>query len=187
MNEYLSTYGKINAASEQDLLIEGENYSEIQGMQTAIVENYKGRPGKAVATEDAGTISWKFDVRQEGLYNLSLMIYSEPGKESDIERELRIDGEIPFNEARSVSFKRIWMNEKQTFDRDSRGNDLVPNQLEEPMWQETSVKDGTGFYEDPFLFYLSQGRHTLSLTSVKEPLVIDQLEAIRTGNNAFLQ
>ena len=75
-----STYGKINAASEQDLLIEGENYSEIQGMQTAIVENYKGRPGKAVATEDAGTISWKFDVRQEGLYNLSLMILQRTGK-----------------------------------------------------------------------------------------------------------
>ncbi|WP_219835407.1 extracellular solute-binding protein [Paenibacillus sp. R14(2021)] len=172
---YLAQYDD-KGATAQDVVIEGENYIEAQGMEPAVLEHYKGKPGKAVRTGDSGTMTWTFEVKQDGLYNIGMSLYTEPGKESDIERELRIDGVLPFAEARSLTFNRIWTNEHQTFDRDDRGNDLAPNQVEAPMWQDTLIKDGTGFYEKPFLFHFSPGKHTLSLTSVKEPLVIDQLK-----------
>ncbi|BBH20645.1 ABC transporter substrate-binding protein [Paenibacillus baekrokdamisoli] len=174
-DEYVSKH-KNAPMDGQPIIIEGENYSKVQGMKVSVLENYKGEHGKSILTQDTGEITWTFDAMQDGLYNLSMKFYSEPGKQSDIERELRIDGALPFNEAISLTFNRIWKNEKQTFDRDDRGNDLVPNQVEVPMWQQTQMKDSTGFYEEPFLFYLSKGKHSLSLTSVKEPLVIDQLK-----------
>lgn len=175
-DEYLSKYDPIQLAANDTIVIEGESYSEVKGMEVSIVENRAGNEGQAVLTEDSGAISWAFEVKQEGLYNLGIHFYSEPGKDSDIERELLVDGQSPFNEARSITFNRIWKNEKQSFDRDARGNDLLPNQIEEYMWQESLIKDNTGFYEEPFLFYFSRGQHTLTLTSVKEPLLIDWLK-----------
>lgn len=172
--EYLS---KITTASTsvENVVIEGEQFSKVDGMNTKILEDYKGRKGKAVYTEETGSITWDFQVKRAGLYNIRMNYYSEAGKSSDIERELQIDGKIPFAEARSFIFNRIWSNEKNTFDRDDRGNDLAPNQLETQMWREEAFRDAAGFYEEPFLFYFSEGKHTLTLNSVREPLVIDQL------------
>lgn len=172
--EYLSKFTNASSSVE-NVIIEGENFSKVDGMNTTVLEDYKGRQGKALLTEETGSVSWDVQIKKAGLYNIRMNFYSEAGKSSDIERELKIDGKIPFNEARSFIFNRIWGNEKNTFDRDDRGNDLAPNQVETQLWRNEAFRDSTGFYQDPFLFYFSEGKHTLTLTSVREPLVIDQL------------
>lgn len=172
--EYLSKIANKNY-DVNDIVIEGEEFSKVDGMNAKILENYEGRKGKSVQTEETGSIEWDFQVEKAGLYNLSMIYYSGGGKSSDIERELKIDGEIPFLEARSFVFNRIWRNETNTFERDDRGNDLAPDQLESQMWREEVFRDAAGYNEEPFLFYLSEGKHTVTLTSVREPLVIDQL------------
>jgi ABC-type glycerol-3-phosphate transport system substrate-binding protein len=179
--EYLAKY--LNAdRPDTETVIEAEQYSNVQGMNISILDNYQGEKGKAILTQDTGSIQWEINVEQDGLYNIGMKYYTEKGKDSDIERELRIDGSLPFSETRSITFNRIWTNEKNQFERDEHGNDLIPMQVELPMWQENILKDMTGFYEDPYLFYFSKGKHTLSFTSIKEPLVIDYLKLIKSGN-----
>ncbi|MBP3961246.1 extracellular solute-binding protein [Paenibacillus lignilyticus] len=174
-DEYLSKH-KDTPEPKSDILIEAESFNEASGMNAAIVENYEGEQGKMVSTEETGSISWSVDVEQSGLYQIEMKYFTVKGKDSDIERGLKIDGETPFNEARSLVFSRIWKDEKAVFDRDDNGNDLAPKQIEVSMWQESLFEDASGYYEQPYQFFLSKGKHELTLTSSKEPLVIDYLK-----------
>jgi ABC-type glycerol-3-phosphate transport system substrate-binding protein len=158
-----------------DTLIPVEGFSKAEGKNAAVLDNYEGTTGKSVLTSDAGSIEWKFSVEQDGVYNIAMHYFTVKGRDSDIERELRIDGKIPFNEARSITFQRVWKDDRAQYERDQRDNDLVPMQVEVPMWQDVLLKDATGYYEEPYLFYFSKGEHTLSFTSVKEPLVIHSI------------
>ncbi|QHW33748.1 extracellular solute-binding protein [Paenibacillus rhizovicinus] len=177
-DEYLSKH-QDEAPADAEIRIEAESFNDAQGMNASIVENYEGAQGKMVVTGDTGSITWGFDVEQDGLYQIDMKYFTVKGKDSDIERGLLIDGETPFNEAKSLIFNRVWKDEKAAFDRDDRGNDLTPKQVEAPMWQETVFKDAQGYYEQPYFFYFPKGRHALTLTSSKEPLVIDYLRLVK--------
>ncbi|MCQ6560707.1 extracellular solute-binding protein [Paenibacillus mendelii] len=172
-DEYLSKFRSSVERPNLELKIEGESYTSTRDTAVSVVDHQEGGQGKALSTGESGTVEWEFNVPQEGMYNLELKFFVPEGKESDVERELLIDGELPFSEARSLVFNRIWKNETNAFVRDDRNNELIPGQVEVPMWQETFLKDATGYYTEPYLFYFTPGKHTLSLTSVKEPLMID--------------
>ncbi|OZB91324.1 extracellular solute-binding protein [Paenibacillus sp. XY044] len=161
---------------ETEVMVKAENYSKVQGMNITVLDPFEGTTGKVIQTGDSGTVEWELQVDQDGLYNIALRYFTVKGKDSDVERELKIDGSYPFAESKSLVFSRVWKNEKNEFDRDGSGNDLTPVQVEVPQWQESLLKDATGYYEDPYLFYFSKGKHVLSLTSVKEPLVIDEIK-----------
>lgn len=167
---------------DADIRIEGESFSRTSGMQTAVLNDFEGSRGQSVRTGDAGSITWTFQVGQPGLYHIEMKFFTIKGKDSDIERELAIDGESPFKEAKSLLFNRIWKDEKGEFDRDERGNDTTPAQVEAPMWQTALLKDATGYYEEPYFFYFSEGKHELTLTSIKEPLVINYLQLTKSEN-----
>ncbi len=107
---------------------------------------------------------------------MSIRYYTVEGKASSIERMLQIDGELPFAGARSFIFPRIWMNEKDQIEQDNRGNDIRPRQIEVFGWQELPFRDSEGYYEEPYSFYFSAGKHTVTLVSLKEPVVIDTIE-----------
>src|SRR5690606_39339634 len=71
----------------------------------------------------------------------------------------------PFRSAAFIHFHRIWDNRFKEIRRDNQGNDLRPPQTERPAWREKAVSDLEGYYEDPFLFYLTAGEHTITLVS----------------------
>ncbi|MDQ6420010.1 extracellular solute-binding protein [Paenibacillus sp. LHD-117] len=177
-DEYLSKLQSSASRPDVEVKIEGESYASAQDMEVSVVDDSEDGQGQSLLTGDSGTVNWEFEVPKDGLYNLQMNFFIPEGKESDVEREIRIDGKLPFSEARSLVFSRIWKNETNDFIRDHRGNDLIPAQIEAPEWQETLLQDTTGYYTEPYLFYFSKGKHTLSLESVKEPLTIDYFKLI---------
>lgn len=174
-DDYLAKY-KDAKRPDTEVRIEAEEYRKAQGMNISVLNNFEGAPGKVIQTTDSGSVEWEFQVEQAGLYNIDMKYFTVKGKDSDIERELKIDGSYPFDESRSFIFSRVWKNKEDTFDRDGSGNDMTPVQVEVPQWQDSLLKDAMGYYEDPYLFYFSKGKHVLSLTSIKEPLVIDYIK-----------
>ena len=75
-------------------------------------------------TGDGGRAYWKFNVEEAGLYTITaeyFPIVEDPdiadpserqiGKKSSAERILLIDGEVPFNEARYITFTRNWIDD----------------------------------------------------------------------------
>ncbi|AZN42179.1 extracellular solute-binding protein [Paenibacillus albus] len=175
--EYLSKHeNEAETQSGTDIRVEAEQYVSLNGMSASVVHDYEGQQGDMVLTGETGSMTWAVDVKTSGMYQIGMKYFTVKGKESDIERGLLIDGNAPFNEAKNLIFSRIWKNEKPEFDRDDRGNDLTPKQVEVHMWQESLFRDAQGYYEQPYLFYFSAGKHEITLTSSKEPLVIDYLK-----------
>ncbi len=82
-----------------------------------ICERY-GR--KAVYIPSSGSVTWTLNPNSEAYaalkeaarYNMSIEYYPEENKSASIERMLRINGTIPFAEARSLIISKIWKLEQ---------------------------------------------------------------------------
>lgn len=155
--------------------IEAESYAAFEGMKVSAMEDYEDAATPVVATEDSGAIHWDIDVPEDGLYHIGLRYFPMAGNTSPIERELLIDGKVPFEEASRLVFSRVWRNELNMLEQDAKQNDLRPRQVESPQWQERILRDAEGYYREPFSFYLSKGQHRISLVSLREPMIIDYL------------
>jgi len=160
---------------DREVLVRGDAYSSAEGMDVTVVEGIDGADGKVIQTGESGSVSWTVDVPEEGLYHMALRYRSMPGKGSDMDRQLLIDGKLPFAEARNLVFYRLWKNEGGTV-QDEKGNDIYTGQAEVPMWQEVSIQSSDGRHEEPYSFYFSKGKHVISLVSEKEPMMIDYIK-----------
>ncbi len=137
-------------------------------------ETIEGRDG--LFTPEEGLVEWTFDVPESGLYNIELIYYAIEGNSSPIERTFLINGEIPFDELRTVTFYRTWtdtfnVSEKRIEDM----NDVKPSQVEDPRWVSEFVRDMRGRHLSPFYVYLEQGENTIGLQAVREPMVLEEI------------
>lgn len=139
-------------------------------------DSYEGEDD-VLLTDESGSVTWSFDVVESGYYNLNLNYYPYEGKSTSIERSIMINGEVPFEGAETISFYRIWGNEGE-IKQDVNDNDIRPSQVEKPMWTSSTFNDHVGYVNDPYLFYLEEGENTITLTGVREPMMIKSLEVL---------
>lgn len=152
-----------------------------------VYADYEQMPGQSVITSEDSLLELDFTVPKTALYNASIVYYPVPGKNSDIERAVFIDGKLPYNELSLVSFPRVWTNyvpdshhdEHGVFVRnwtiDSQGNHVKPETIEVPQWQSRYLYDSDGYITEPLSIYLEAGEHTVTLKSVKEPMMINKV------------
>ena len=124
-------------------------------------------------TEDTW-IEYKVDIPESGLYNMEIEYYPLPGRRGAIQRELLIDGEHPFREAKTIVLPRIWKDAHEP-KTDNQGHQVRPRQIESPMWKTVSLEDYKGEAKEPLAFFLSKGEHTIRFISLKEPVAIRSL------------
>ncbi|MCL2740863.1 MAG: extracellular solute-binding protein [Oscillospiraceae bacterium] len=158
-----------------------EGFTASPDAEVSVLDSYEGS-GKAVHIGDVGSLTYEVDIPEDGLYNISIMYLATPGRSANMEKTLYIDGEKPFNEATGMAFQRVW-EDKSAIRRDNRDNDIRPSQVEKVRWQEEPLRESQGLFKDPFLFYLTKGRHTLELESVRES---GYMEYIRIYNEPEL-
>lgn len=152
-----------------------------------VYTDYEGMVGDSVLTSENSLIEFDVNVEQEGLYNLSVVYYPVPGKNSDISRSIFIDGELPFREMSMLSFPRVWTNyvdnsyvnedgvTVKVWAKDNQGNDVKSKAIEIPEWQERYIYDYNGYVTEALSLYLTAGSHTISMVSLKEPMLINKL------------
>jgi len=167
--DYISNYSDLDRPSAE-VNIPVEKFVKTD-MDVEIYDNFEGYYGKSIRTDEQGYIEWEVYVEKEGLYNIYIEYFPIEGRSTDIERELWINGESPFIDAKNLTFSRVWAN-AEPIKRDNRDNDLRPRQVESPQWQGAWFSDYMGYYTEPYLFYFKSGKNTLKLVSVKEPMVI---------------
>ena len=155
-----------------EYIIDAADYIAAEGMETRHYDNFEDMPGTSVWTGEEGIIEWEVYVNEGGLYNLSLLHYTVIGRNTEIQRSIFINGQQPFFEAGSIEFHRTWVSQADYIRRDSRGNDLRPSQVEQHRWSETVIRDDMATFREPLSFYLHPGRNTITLMSLREPLVI---------------
>lgn len=167
------TKNTLTFPDQDPLIINGAEYVDSTG-DVEVYEEYEGKED-VVLTDEIGTISWAFNVPESGYYNLYLNYYPYEGKSSMIERSLSINGEEPFDGARTLTFQRVWGN-AQDIIQDIHGNDIRPSQIEKPMWTGAYFKDSVGYVNEPYQFYFDGGDNTITLESIREPLMIESIE-----------
>jgi ABC-type glycerol-3-phosphate transport system substrate-binding protein len=141
-----------------------------------ILSTYEGK-NQVLLTSDEGKTTWEVFIDDAGFYNLKLYYYPYPGKSSAIERALYINGKIPFEGAKTLTFARIWGNKNDVI-KDIYDNDIRPSQIEQPMWTESYFKDPIGYIQEPYAFYFEEGINEITLEAIREPLMIEKIEII---------
>ena len=183
---------------QAELRVEGRDFVryEQQG-QPALPEyreNYQGMEGTSVLTTEDSLIEYEFQVEEAGFYDLSLLYYPVPGKNSAIQRSIFLDGQLPYEELSLVEFQRIWRMDVtdsyvnaegvtlRSWGKDNQGNDLKPGCVEAPEWIESSLYDSQGYVTTQLSLYLTPGVHTVSLVGLREPLLIRWLRLSNRGS-----
>lgn len=171
---YLDYYETAGGSARPDSGIElsaAEASGRSEGLRTDRIEETD-----ALLLEETGQwAEWSFTVPQDGAYSLYITYYPLEATGKDILLSAAFDGAFPFNEAEELSLPRIWaddLEEGAAFGRDGQGNDLLPEQVERPHFQERAFEDPEGLYEEPYLFELTAGTHTLRLGLEREAIAI---------------
>ena len=125
-------------------------------------------------TDDGSEVTWKVNVPQEGLYNIRLDYLTVASRGVDIERELLINGELPFSGASTLCFSRLWTDGGE-IRQDNQGNDIRPSQVERFEPQRAYCIDDMGYTTEPYRFYFTEGENTLTLRAVNEPVILQAI------------
>ncbi|MGN0492202.1 MAG: extracellular solute-binding protein [Acutalibacteraceae bacterium] len=105
--------------------------------KSTVKKKYNYIGGSTWAT-GGDTITWDFTVKQTGLYKIALRSVQSANNGIPVYRTIELDGEIPF--AQMAGY---------TLEYNGR-------------WNTHTIGDG----EEPYLFYLTKGKHTLKMTAV---------------------
>ncbi len=175
---YIAKYADAKKPMEE-VIVNVTDYTAENGAITEITD-YQGKEDCVSWLDSEGTISWKFNVKTAGLYNMEMVYYPIAGKNTSVEVELFIDGENPFDEVRLVELDRYWKN-KTAIEFDARKkNQKRPPQVEYDCWVTYPIKDKDGLINTPYYFYLSEGEHTLTLEGVKTNIYMNAIRFYNT-------
>ena len=188
--DYVKQYSAANYPAAV-VEIGAENYVRYEEDGVAatpqVFKDYEGMAGDSLLTSEDSLIEYEVSVQEEGFYNLSFVYYPVPGKNSDIERSIFIDGNLPFKEFSMTTFSRVWTSEVdetqvdengvtvKVWEKDNQGNDVKPGMVEIPEWQTRYVYDSDGYITTPLSVYFTKGTHTISVVSIKEPMLINKI------------
>ena len=124
-----------------------------------------------VYTSDTAETTWTVNVPQAGLYNIRLEYLTTESRGVDIERELLVNGELPFTGAGTLCFTRLWTDAGEV-KKDNQGNEIRPSQTEVFEKQTAYCQDDMGYQTEPYAFYFREGENTLTMKAVNEPMVV---------------
>lgn len=168
-----------------------EDVHHIQAAQYAwsdyrpeIKDGYQGKAGPSLLLVEEGSVEWLVDVHEDGLYQMQIEYCPIEGRSfSAVSCSIYIDEELPFSQARSLSFPRSWTDTAEVdaetgfllLEQDRNGNEIRPEAVETPVWQSAFAQDPAGYTDGPFCFYFSEGEHRLRLTAIQGDMAISRI------------
>ncbi len=195
-NAYIAAHADAARPTQEVVIPAGEyvRYEEDDKEATPeIYSDFEGMAGDSVLTSEDSLIEFEVDVPTSGLYNISVVYYPVAGKNSDIERSVFVDGTLPFEEMSLLTFPRVWATSTddsyvnadgvtvRNWAKDNQGNDVKPKIEEVPEWQSRYLYDSDGYVTEALSVYMEAGNHTISMISLKEPMLINKLVLSNEG------
>lgn len=130
-------------------------------------------------TKGYGSVTYTITVPTSAYYNFYLE-FLPPSVGVNVELGLRIDDAgYAFEGADSIEFSRDWVNvptaNGEKWREDSRGNQIAPEQQLTGELVERVATDETGVVVEPYMFYLTEGVHTITLDGQGHSVIISKL------------
>lgn len=173
--DYLAAHGLPTQENTPDetIFIPAGSYTSMDEC-SAYLTAYMGESSCLYWDEIGGTVTWDFTVEQEGYYNLAVDYCAISGKNYDIVLDIYLDGQIPYTNVQNIALHRLFLDEtyysaeENDFQTNSQGDELRPALVEQLQWQTQSVMDAKSQYTGAMYFYLTSGKHTISLALKEE-------------------
>ncbi|MCL2407219.1 MAG: hypothetical protein FWC95_04750, partial [Defluviitaleaceae bacterium] len=178
-SDFLADHALIPIPHRREVIIAAADYTYYDGMVVRIYEDFEGKPGASVWTDEEGIITWEVYVPVAGLYNIAITYFIPRGRNSDVQRAVLINNELQFFEANPINFRRTWVNLHDEILRDPRGHDIRPTLIEQHLWREAILQDHMGDYNEYLSFFFQQGLNTISLVSQREAMIINSIRLFR--------
>ncbi len=154
--------------------IDATSYISNEGAELETHATYQGKNNVIVWKNNKGTVTFEFEIQEAGNYNMAIVYLPITGTNITNDFGIQIDGETPFDGASRISLGRVWENE-YPIKQDSKGNDVRPPQVEKEMWIDTPLNDEDGLFNDPYYFYLTEGKHTLTIDMKQGNIAFSEL------------
>ena len=159
-NAYLAQYKDLPAVTESVEV----DLASFEGTGGEICED-------GVRTAEESNLTWKVEVPKAGLYNIRLEYLTVESRGIDIEREIAINGEVPFSGASTLCFSRLWTDASE-IRKDNQGTDIRPTQEERFEKQTAYCTDDMGYQTEPYAFYFNEGENELTIRAINEPVIL---------------
>ena len=131
----------------------------------------------SLLTGGSGAVMFTFQAPQEALYEIEIEYMPGSGSGSSIERNLYLNGMLPFEEAKGLAFSRLWNDANRDYQSIS-GNQPFPSQVEVPQWRTVRLSDALGYVTEPFRFHVLAGENTLRIESIQDGMFIRSITLI---------
>lgn len=164
--DYLLQYQDKSDAKTQimiDCIAQNSNLEQVN------IENISG-----VSLPQDATLEYNFQVENSGFYNLKMLYYPLEGADTEIEMDLKIDGNHPFRETSSLGLSRKWGYDSE-IKKDDQGNEIRPDSVEIPGWIWQTMEYTAGKGGEALKFYLEAGEHSLSLTAEQNAVALSKI------------
>lgn len=110
-------------------------------------------------------LTFEVSVEKEGMYNFGLSYKAADSLMPEFELSMQIDGAYPFESAKELVFPRMWKDDGDVV-KDGFGNQYAPAQVQYGEYYLNYAADNKTENNDKYYFYLTQGVHTVTLTSI---------------------
>lgn len=154
------------------------NVTDVVVDNGAVIEKLEKFEGEATVLKwmnAEGSITFKFNVSQDGLYNLLINYYALSTNTEAIEFGVLVDGVEPFEGANAISLPRIFADDGEVR-KDGIGNEFAAEQKEIFAWQKNRFTDSEGLNSKPYLFAFTKGVHTITIYDCSDPFAISELK-----------
>lgn len=151
-------------------------YNYVSEGDVSVYTDYEGEE-KALFANTESSVTFKVEVPEAGFYNLFAEYLLPESRGVMAERAVLINGELPFEDARNITFTRIWTDAGPVRE-DNQGNQIRPTQTEIFDWQSAYFKDDMGYIVEPYQFYFEKGTNEITLEAENEPMVLRKLQLL---------
>ena len=105
-------------------------------------------------------------VEESGVYHLALDQKDVGHSILPTSLRVRINGDVPFEEARTIELPTRWVFSSDDFIEDRYGNEIMPGAIKDDGFEKSYLHDATGLNAKPLMFYLDAGDNTIEIRLV---------------------
>lgn len=162
----------VSSMAEKEYALEASSESELN-QDIEFINNEEGFAAKVSVDQVFNMI---INVETSGLYHIGMAYRMATSFDDEPYIEIKINDEIPFNEASELPLEVMWeLEEREEAKRyNSYGNELLPYSVSIDQRYKYYFDDVNSRYEEPFYFYLKQGENIISIKTLDYELEIEK-------------